>query len=109
MHVQSNVLLRAQVHAHMAGRKSRRARRGIEDLAMDAHDGLPPRVWTFAETDYLFGAGVLRMVIEGVDWTRPRTHDGETWYDVHGVEISNDGRVVGPRQTTVKASRLKAG
>ena len=27
--------------------------------------------------------------------------------EVHGVEISTDGRVIGPRQTTVKASRLK--
>ncbi|WP_433362952.1 hypothetical protein ACQPZX_31245 [Actinoplanes sp. CA-142083] len=75
---------------------------------MDAQNDLGRRTWTFGEGDYLFGAGTLRMVVESVDWSRPRLHDGETWYDVHGVEITTDGRVVGPRSTTVKASRLKS-
>jgi hypothetical protein len=65
------------------------------------------RVWTFDETDYLFGAGALRMIVESVDWSRPRERDGETWYDVTGVEVTPEGRVVGPRRTTVRASRLR--
>jgi hypothetical protein len=64
------------------------------------------RVWMFAETDYRFGAGTLRMTIDKVNWSAPVTHDGETWYEVHGTEISEDGRVIGPRRTTVRASRL---
>jgi hypothetical protein len=76
---------------------------------MDAQKGPGRRVCTFVESDYLFGAGVLRMIIESVDWSRPRLHDGETWYDVVGVELADDGRVIGPRSTTVKASRLKTG
>ena len=65
------------------------------------------RVWTFEENDYLFGAGALLMIVESVDWSRPRVRDGETWYDVQGVEVTDDGRVVGPRRTTVKGSRLR--
>ena len=65
------------------------------------------RVWTFAEADYLFGSGALRIIIDTVDWSRPRVHDGQTWYDVHGTEVSSDGRVIGPRQTTVKATSLR--
>ncbi|WP_433306028.1 hypothetical protein ACQP2F_19680 [Actinoplanes sp. CA-030573] len=67
------------------------------------------RVWTFEETDYLFGAGALHMVVDRVDWTRPRQHNGETWYDVDGTEVTKDGRVIGPRHTTVRASRLQPG
>jgi hypothetical protein len=73
---------------------------------MDARDDLQRKVWTFEENDYLFGAGTLRMIVDTVDWSRPRVHDGQTWYDVQGVEIAADGRVIGPRRTSVKASRL---
>lgn len=65
-------------------------------------------VWTFAEADYRFGAGTLRMTVEHVDWGSPVQQDGEMWYEVAGVEISVDGRVVGPRRTMVRASRLTA-
>jgi hypothetical protein len=74
---------------------------------MDAHDDARRRVWTFEESDYLFGSGELQMIVESVDWSRPRLHDGDTWYEVHGVEVADDGRVIGPRRTTVKASRLR--
>ena len=72
-----------------------------------ARDDAERRVWTFDESDYLFGAGALRMIVESVDWSRPRVRDGETWYDVQGIEVTLEGRVVGPRRTTVKASRLR--
>jgi hypothetical protein len=74
---------------------------------MDTHDDARRRVWTFEESDYLFGSGELRMIVESIDWSRPRLHDGDTWYEVQGVEVTGDGRVVGPRRTTVKASRLR--
>ena len=56
--------------------------------------GEPHRnIWVFAESDYLYGAGPLRMIIERVDWSQPRMHEGQTWYDVHGTEVSADGDV----------------
>ena len=90
MHVHPRVLTHIQEHAVPMSR-----------------DDAERRVWTFDENDYLFGAGALRMIVESVDWSRPRERDGETWYDVQGVELTPDDRVVGPRRTTVKASRLR--
>jgi hypothetical protein len=65
-------------------------------------------VWTFAEADYRFGAGTLRMTVDHVDWGSPVQQDGESWYEVAGMEVSADGRMVGPRRTMVRASRLSA-
>jgi hypothetical protein len=65
-------------------------------------------VWTFAEADYLFGAGPLLMTVDQVDWASPVQQDGEVWYEVSGIEITADGRVVGPRRTVVRAGRLAA-
>jgi hypothetical protein len=71
------------------------------------NDGTRRRpVWTFAEADYRFGEGTLLMTVERVDWASPVQQDGETWYEVAGIELSVDGRVVGPRRTMVRASRL---
>ncbi|WP_203817014.1 hypothetical protein [Paractinoplanes ferrugineus] len=64
-------------------------------------------VWVFAESDYQFGVGPLHMIVDQVDWSRPRTHEGQIWIDVHGTEVSEDGRVIGPRQTAVRAGRLR--
>ena len=63
-------------------------------------------VWTFAEADYRFGAGPLRMTVDRVDWAAPVQQDSEVWYEVSGTEIAEDGRVVGPRRTLVRAGRL---
>ena len=65
-------------------------------------------VWIFAEADYRFGAGPLRMTVDQVDWATPVQQDGEVWYEVAGVEFSADGRMVGPRRTMVRAGRLSA-
>jgi hypothetical protein len=65
-------------------------------------------VWTFAEADYRFGAGALHMTVDHVDWGSPVQQDGEVWFEVAGIELSADGRVVGPRRTMVRASRLSA-
>jgi hypothetical protein len=74
---------------------------------MELHEKPGERVWILAETDYRFGAGELRMTIDSVDWAEPQTHDGLTWYGVRGIEVAADGRIIGPRQTMVKASRLR--
>jgi hypothetical protein len=65
-------------------------------------------VWTFAEADYRFGVGPLHMTVDHVDWGSPVQQDGEVWFEVAGIEVSADGRVVGPRRTLVRASRLSA-
>ena len=65
------------------------------------------RVSVFAEADYLYGVGTLIMRVEHVDWTAPTTYDGEDWYQVRGVELTEDGREVGTRQALVRARRLR--
>jgi hypothetical protein len=65
-------------------------------------------VRTFAETDYRFGTGPLKMAIEHVDWLAPMHYDGENWYEVYGVEQTLDGREVCRRQALVRGSRLSS-
>ena len=63
-------------------------------------------VRTFAETDYRFGRGPLKMAVEHVDWLTPMHYDGENWYEVYGVEQTLDGREVCRRQALVRGSRI---
>ena len=48
------------------------------------------------------------MRVDRVDWTRPVQVDGETWYEIDGVEVTSDGREVGRRQALVRGRRLTA-
>jgi hypothetical protein len=66
----------------------------------------PGRVTRFAEQDYLYGIGDLVMRVERIDWARPTSYDGEDWFEVEGVELTSDGREVGPRQALVRGRRL---
>ena len=66
--------------------------------------GQPVRA--FAEADYRYGVGELRMTVEHVNWAQPQQHDGEIWYEISGLQGSDTGTVIGPRQVTVRASRL---
>jgi hypothetical protein len=61
----------------------------------------------FAEPDYLYGVGSLTMRIEHIDWAAPTRYDGENWYWVNGIEMSADGREIGPRQALVRGRRLR--
>ena len=63
-------------------------------------------IGTIAEIDYRFGLGPLRMRVEAVDWAVPQDHDGDLWYEVDGIEMTEDGREVQRRQVLVKATRL---
>jgi hypothetical protein len=60
----------------------------------------------FDEADYCYGVGSLSIRIERVDWANPQTRDGENWYQVYGMEISDDGREIGRRQALVRGRRL---
>ena len=73
---------------------------------MTIDDRAAGTVWTFSEADYRFGAGPLRMRIDRVLASAPVQHDGDLWYEVEGVEMSDQGQVVGPRRVTIRASRL---
>jgi hypothetical protein len=60
----------------------------------------------FAEPDYLYGVGSLTMRVESIDWSSPTRYDGENWYWVKGIEMTTDGREIGPRQALVRGRRL---
>ena len=75
-------------------------------MAAGRGPGPERRVWLFAEADYRFGTGPLRMLVERVDWTAPQQWDGEPWYEVQGIEIGDDGRPFGRRLALVRGCRL---
>jgi hypothetical protein len=75
---------------------------------MDANRGPNRPVSQFAEADYCYGTGSLAMRVERVDWAKPVEYDGDTWYEIDGVEVTSDGREIGRRQALVRASRLSA-
>ena len=75
---------------------------------MDKNRGPIGPVSHFAESDYRYGSGSLAMRVDRVDWTRPVQVDGETWYEIDGIEVTSDGREVGRRQALVRGRRLTA-
>ncbi len=62
----------------------------------------------FAEPDYCYGSGPLTLRVETVGWDRPVLYDGEQWYQVEGVEITQDGTELGRRQVLVRGRRLSS-
>ncbi len=64
------------------------------------------RVGVFAEADYRYGTGPLRLKVDRIDWAAPVTFEGEYWYRVEGVEVYRNGRERGRRQVLVRGSRL---
>lgn len=87
---------------HIAAAVSRPAPRG--EMTID--DRPAGTIWTFAEEDYRYGIGPLRLRIDRILAGTPVHQDGDLWYEVEGVEVSDQGRIVGPRRATVRASRL---
>ncbi|GAA0471364.1 hypothetical protein Ade02nite_34740 [Paractinoplanes deccanensis] len=75
---------------------------------MATHDPSTGQVWTFAEADYRYGSGPLRIRIDRVLASAPIQQDGEVWYEVEGLEFNDQGTVIGPRRATIRASRLPA-
>jgi hypothetical protein len=64
-------------------------------------------VLVLAEADYRFGAGTLHLVVTQVRWSAPQRDNGEVWYEVDGIEVTPDGRTVGPRTALVRGHRLR--
>jgi len=71
-------------------------------------DRQEPPVSLFAESDYRFGAGPLRMRVKRVDWKRPVLYEDQNWYEVDGIEVTADGREVGPRLALVRGASLSS-
>jgi hypothetical protein len=75
---------------------------------MDKNRGPQRPASEFAQEDYLFGSGPLGLRVERVNWDSPVEYNGDLWYEVDGVEISNTGQDVGRRQVLVRAQRLRS-
>ena len=63
-------------------------------------------VQVFAEADYCYGVGSVRMRIEHVDRANPVDYAGARWYQVVGVQLNHDGTERGRRSLLVRAARL---
>ncbi len=81
-------------------------RGGLGDRGGRTGDCPSEPICVFAERDYCYGLGLLRLEIERIHWRSPVWYDGEDWYNVEGVEIRGDGVRLGPRQVLVRGSRL---
>ena len=75
---------------------------------MDRNRGPTRPATHFAEMDYCYGVGPLWIRVERIDWTRPVEYNGETWYEVDGIEMTSDGREIGRRQALVRSRRLSS-
>jgi hypothetical protein len=75
---------------------------------MEGKGGPQFPVRIFAEMDYCFGTGPLKMAVEHVDWSNPVQYGDENWYEVDGIEQTADGRPVCRRRALVKGSRLSS-
>ena len=73
---------------------------------MDRNRGPRAPLSTFAEADHRCGSGYLRMMVERVRWTEPLRQDGEVWYEVEGVELTDNDGSFRRRRALIKASRL---
>lgn len=111
MHVQMSLRTTEQMamleHVQGLTRHFRRTRWPRKEvISMDANRGPGRPVSHFAEADYCYGTGLLAIRVERVDWAKPVQYDGDTWYEVDGVELTTDGREIGRRQVLVRGSRL---
>jgi hypothetical protein len=84
---------------------------GVEERAMgddkNPDDKNPAEpVSCFPESDYRFGAGPLWIRVKRVDWQRPVSYDGDAWYEIDGIEVTEDGRYMGRRQALVRGPAL---
>jgi hypothetical protein len=62
----------------------------------------------FAEADYRYGKGPLRLRVVRVEWARSIACEGDTWLETEAVEVDDDGREGAHRQLLIRAERLPA-
>jgi len=61
-------------------------------------------VYEFAESDYCYGIGPIRLRLQRVNWAQPIPHEGDMWFGVRGVVIDRLGREGAVREMLVRAS-----
>ncbi|WP_045746718.1 hypothetical protein [Actinoplanes rectilineatus] len=60
-------------------------------------------IFEFAESDYCYGIGPVRLRLLEVNWAKPVPHDGDTWLGVRGVVIDPSGREGAIREMLIRA------
>ncbi|BBH65211.1 hypothetical protein ACTI_18960 [Actinoplanes sp. OR16] len=60
----------------------------------------------FAEADYCYGVGPIRLRMLHVDWSRPVPHEGDTWFGVRAVVVDGSGRSGEVREMLIRAGRM---
>ncbi|MFF0375471.1 hypothetical protein [Actinoplanes missouriensis] len=63
-------------------------------------------VCEFAEADYCYGIGPIRLRVLSADLSTPIPHDGDTWFGVRGVVVDRAGRAGEVREMLIRAGRL---
>ncbi len=62
----------------------------------------------FAESDYRWGKGTLRLRLVHVEWSRVVACEGDTWLETVGVVIDAAGREGARRQYLIRAECIPA-
>ncbi|MET0522475.1 MAG: hypothetical protein ABW156_10970, partial [Jiangellaceae bacterium] len=65
-------------------------------------------VHEFAEGDYRWGKGTLRLRLVHVEWSTVVTFENDTWLETEGVVIDPAGREGARRQYLIRAERIPA-
>ena len=60
----------------------------------------------FAESDYCYGVGPIRLRLVRVDWAKPIPHEDDTWLGVRAVVVDRAGREVAVREMLIRAGRV---
>ena len=63
-------------------------------------------MYEFAESDYCYGVGPIRLRLVRVDFTKPIPHDGDTWIGVRGIVVDRAGREGAEREMLIRAGRV---
>ena len=63
-------------------------------------------VYEFAESDYCYGVGPIRLRLVRVDWDKPIPHEDDTWLGVRAVVVDRAGREVAVREMLIRAGRV---
>ena len=63
-------------------------------------------MYEFAESDYCYGIGPIRLRLERVNWAQPIPHEGDYWLGVRGVVIDRSGREGAVREMLIRAARV---
>ncbi|WP_239140902.1 hypothetical protein [Actinoplanes campanulatus] len=63
-------------------------------------------VYEFAESDYCYGIGPIRIRLLRVNWAQPIPHEGDLWLGVHAIVIDRSGREGPVREMLVRADSV---